>query len=807
MFQSIFSDWKTGSRVRSIGFLFLALFLVHFPLVRASAQQGGERPRVAYNIEVRLDPEKHQITGKETITWVSNAEEPVSDLLFHLYLNAFKNERTTLMTESPLARRGRSLRKGDWGYVDITSLHQVMSDAGSDGTRVDLKPSLAFIQPDDGNPWDQTVGQVQLAESVQPGQTVTVELEFEARFPHSFSRTGFHQDYLLAAQWFPKLGIYRTAREADRFPAPWNTAGWYCPQYHTHCEFASDFGTYRVSITAPSTHIVGATGKLQSPEVENQDGTTTWVFQQDRVHDFAWTADPQFLVEERTFDPLVPMEEFFSAEEEERFQKEKAWVMETLGLSSEELALRPVSVRLLLQPDHVNQAGRYLKAAMVGLRYYGIWFGAYPYETLTVVDPAFGAGATGGMEYPTFITTGSQFLVHPRGTRPEGVTLHEFAHQFWYGLVANDEFDEAWLDEGITTYTTSRVLEAAYPDRIQTTSYGSFDVGRTPILDLRPDLWSAEPLTTVSADWDKLHLSRLALPSSSILDYFRDLPFLNYLPDVPVHRWAGTRARFFDLEPGRAIRNRSYDFHDSEHYVRAVYVKAPLALMTLENMIGRPAFLKVLREYSARYRFGHPTGDDFLNTLNEVSGQDLSPFFVQMFDTTARVDFEVVSLSSREVSEFEGLFDEVQGDVGTRKTVGPKTFAEARQREKKRHGLMGFGGEEDTNSGASSGQYLNTFVVRRSGSLVLPVTVTYKVEGRDPMEKLWDAKEATLKYEFEDSGRLEWVYVDLMRKVLLDETLTNNVKYREPDKCAARRFSVDVLRWALNMLNFYSNFG
>src|SRR6185436_2466977 len=99
-----------------------------------------------------------------------------------------------------------------------------------------------------------------------------------------------------------------------------------------------------------------------------------------------------------------------------------------------------------------------------------LWYGRYPYRVLTVVDPASGAAGAGGMEYPTFITAGTTFLSNRgplRGLRAlENVVVHEFGHQFWYGLVANNEFEEAWLDEGFNTYSTGKVLETAYGNEV-----------------------------------------------------------------------------------------------------------------------------------------------------------------------------------------------------------------------------------------------------------------------------------------------------------------------------------------------------
>src|SRR4029453_9343091 len=107
-------------------------------------------------------------------------------------------------------------------------------------------------------------------------------------------------------------------------------------------------------------------------------------------------------------------------------------------LSDEALALSDVEVTILLQPEHADQADRHFRAVSAGLRYMGLWHGRYPYATLTVVDPRWGSGA-GGMECPTLITAGPRIDPDPRGFTPEGVTVHEFCHQFFYGLVGSNE--------------------------------------------------------------------------------------------------------------------------------------------------------------------------------------------------------------------------------------------------------------------------------------------------------------------------------------------------------------------------------
>jgi len=75
------------------------------------------------------------------------------------------------------------------------------------------------------------------------------------------------------------------------------------------------------------------------------------------------------------------------------------------------------------------------------------------------------------MEYPTLFTCGTRWLVRQDVTQPEGVTVHEAGHQFWYGIVGNNEFEHAWLDEGLNTFSTARVLAQAYTPHFHAERY------------------------------------------------------------------------------------------------------------------------------------------------------------------------------------------------------------------------------------------------------------------------------------------------------------------------------------------------
>ena len=127
-----------------------------------------------------------------------------------------------------------------------------------------------------------------------------------------------------------------------------------------------------------------------------------------------------------------------------------------------------------LRPEARGQERRHFDATAAALKYYGEWYGPYPYDTITIVDPAY-QSSSGGMEYPTLITAGARWLAPADVAVPESVTIHEAGHQFWYGLVGTNEFEHAWMDEGLTTFSTARVMEAiGHPNRLAPRYFGGF---------------------------------------------------------------------------------------------------------------------------------------------------------------------------------------------------------------------------------------------------------------------------------------------------------------------------------------------
>ena len=383
---------------------------------------------VEYHIGVALDAEAKTLHGSQSVTWRNPGKQKVQELYFHLYPNAFESDRTTFMRESGGKLR-EDERTGDGvGSMTVTSVET------SDG--LDLTPRVDFEQPDDGNKADRTLMKLRLPKPVAPNETVTLKMSFEVKLPEVFARMGYKGDFVMAGQWFPKLAVYEPAGIRGR-----TAEGWNIHQYHGNSEFYSDFGIYNVKIKVPANYVVAATGFPPKPAVADKaSGTKTYHYYADDVHDFAWAASPDFVYAEEPFSaPNVP----------------------------------GVKIKLYLDPKHLELKERYLYAAKKALEHYSAWYGPYPYSTLSVVVPPAGGGGAGGMEYPTLITAWAADESDV-GYELERVVVHEIGHQYWYGIVASNEFEEAWLDEGFTSYAEDKLMEAEYGLTPNTTLEASY---------------------------------------------------------------------------------------------------------------------------------------------------------------------------------------------------------------------------------------------------------------------------------------------------------------------------------------------
>ncbi|HEV7501306.1 MAG TPA: M1 family metallopeptidase, partial [Vicinamibacteria bacterium] len=519
----------------------------------------AQSPRNAnYTIDARLDTERHTVQGSLVLEWRNTTGQPQSALPFHLYWNAFRNNLST-SARGEGRRAPRQPRRGDttrgFGFLDVTSVRQL-----GDGGDTDLTPGLHYIHPDGANADDRTVAEITTPAPVAPGATTRLKIEWNAQVPYGdVGRSGWVHDYHFVAQWFPKIGV-------------WWKGAWNAHEFHPFSEFFSDYGVYDVHLTVPQGFLVGATGSLEGAR-DNADGTRTFHFHQDDVHDFTWVASRRMTERHARFD---------------------------------EPGYTPVDIRLLIQPEHLHLADRYIEATKISLRSYGAWSAPYPYAQVTVVDPAW-SSASGGMEYPTLFTGGASVFAPRALHSPEGVTIHECGHQFWYGLVGTNEFEEAWLDEGFNSYHDEKAGQLA----------------------LGPEAWGHRyfgPLGNTRA-------ARAVWPILA--------------PDVWIHRGESQLAAVRKSGAIDEMARRAWDYRTVEAYTVNAYSKPALSLQTLEGLVGDETMTRILRTYARRYRFAHPTSTDFIAVVNEVTGQDYRWYFDQTWYSAEECDYAITAKNTR----------------------------------------------------------------------------------------------------------------------------------------------------------------
>jgi hypothetical protein len=395
-------------RDRTLFFVVGLLFLVA-PALGQSPESWQQR--VDYDMDITLHADDHKYTGEQTLTYTNNSPDTLHTVYYHLYFNAFE-------PGSMFAERHRHLPDPDGRTVprifnltpDEQGWHKVRS-LTQDGQSVEYDVT-------------DTVMRVDLAEPIPPGASTTFDLSWKAQVPLQTRRSGRDSrgdsiDYTMT-QWYPKMAEY-------------DERGWHA-NFYVNREYYAPFGSFDVEITLPAEYTIGATGLLQNPEeighgydIEGNgtwrpsDGlpdsdSLTWHFTAEDVHNFAWSADPDYVHDK----------------------------VEEDGTTH----------HILYKPS-VAEQWEPLKNDMPELTaYFNEQYGDYPYPQMTVAQ-----GGDGGMEYPMFTVVssydGPAFEEKSSRRSVLGTTVHEFAHMWYYAALGSNEADYAWMDEGFTTYATA----------------------------------------------------------------------------------------------------------------------------------------------------------------------------------------------------------------------------------------------------------------------------------------------------------------------------------------------------------------
>lgn len=403
----------------------------------ANCQLNYWQQQTNYIIDVALDDKEHALDGFEKIEYINNSPDTLAFIWFHLWPNAYKNDKTAFTDQA--------LENGSTKFY--------FSDKEQKGyiNKLDFKVNNITATLKD-HPQHIDIAKLVLPSPLLPGQKITITTPFHVKLPYNFSRGGHDGESYQATQWYPKPAVY------DKY-------GWHPMPYLDQGEFYSEFGSFDVSITVPANYVVAATGELQSnmekewmnhrssfswkatkENVRNKFGQVKTVtkqfppsesqlktlrYKQNNIHDFAWFADKRFIVNH-----------------------------DTCRLASG----RIIDVYTYYTTAYEQQWKRSVSFTKEAVRHYSSLVGEYPYNVVQAVQGPESFG--GGMEYPTIT------IISPTSSEKEldQTIAHEVGHNWFYGILASNEREHPWMDEGINSYYEhgySRKKDDHYSDRQQ----------------------------------------------------------------------------------------------------------------------------------------------------------------------------------------------------------------------------------------------------------------------------------------------------------------------------------------------------
>ncbi|HHH50744.1 MAG TPA: M1 family peptidase, partial [Saprospiraceae bacterium] len=529
---------------------FLFLFLLKLQLF---SQNEYFQQEVNYKIEVNLNDQLHELTGNISIEYKNNSPTALSFLYFHLWPNAYKNKNTAYAKQAL--------------QMDDPSFYFSSPDASGNISQLDFKVNGKKIN------WELEKSNIDITklflnQNLKSGESINITTPFKIKIPENFSRLGHDGQSYQITQWYPK-------------PAVFDKDGWHQMPYLDSGEFYSEFGNFDVKITLPANYVVGATGSLQNESEqkflqEKIEATNTLIkngfsddmsfpasssesktlhYLAEQVHDFAWFADKRFHVQKA--------EALLS-----NGNKVATWAMFTN-----------------LEADIWKDATSYLSRA---IQFYSDQIGAYPYPQATAVESALFAG--GAMEYPMITVVAS---VGGDAQALDRYITHEIGHNWFYGILASNERDHPWMDEGLNSYYENRYMHAFYEN-----------------------------------------------PDEDVLDKYTE-GFLG----------AGAKLDYSQLAyqyQARRNLDQAPDTHSldltSINYGVGAYMKPALSLKMLEEYVGQKSFDKAMQQYFQQWKYKHPQPIDYRAVMEKSIGKKLDWLFDGFLFSNQKMDYKLENI-------------------------------------------------------------------------------------------------------------------------------------------------------------------
>ncbi|MFQ5604115.1 MAG: M1 family aminopeptidase [bacterium] len=534
------------------------ILLISVPL---NAEESYWQQQVHYTMDVTLIPMEQALVGDQTVVYYNHSPDTLRQFFMHLYPNGYQNAKSLRVQEARRYYQKILNSPEDGGYLKIESFKILnKNDERSDFVLTAFDVNDSILQTD-------------LPEPLAPGDSLIIKLSFYLKVRYFSGRAGYRDFQYDFAQWYPKVCVY-------------DENGWNAQPFHYLGEFYGEFGVFDVTIRTPAAYIVAATGKVAAGDPgwnevkvdtsfsrqQWQEFTTQrhhWIerttasgalrsvrFHAERVHDFAWVTSPDFLYETGEWDG-IPIHVVY------RSRARNSWTK------------------------------RAVKRAARALEWLSTQFGRYPYPQLTIAHGLL----RGGMEYPMLVMNSS--------TR-ESLILHEVGHIYFYGILANNEWKEAWLDEGFTSFQTRWYLE---------TRYGKWGYDRPAFLQ--------------RANWLNQHR-----PSKTLRERERDAA-VNYI----------NSAR------NQPISKVSHQFDEPMAYRQNAYTKGAFFFDMLKYLVGEETFSKICQEYFQRWKFKHVNEARFKRVCEDVSGKDLDWFFKQWLHDSLTLDYALGKVEKKEIQD------------------------------------------------------------------------------------------------------------------------------------------------------------
>ena len=517
----------------------IALFIVlccQLPIANCQSSSYWQQ-QVNYKIDVSLNDVDHTLDGYIKMDYFNNSPDTLFFIWIHLWPNAFKNDKTAFTDQA--------LENGSTAFY--------FSNADKRGyiNRLDFKVNGVTAKTED-HPQHQDIIKLVLPQPIPPRSNAKIETPFHVKLPHNFSRGGHIDQAYQITQWYPK-------------PAVYDHKGWHPMPYLDQGEFYAEFGNYEVQVTLPQNYVVAATGDLQDESekewlknrvplsrvkktklkivdkklavlntLPSSIKTKTLQYRQNNVHDFAWFADKTYSTK-----------------------------TDSLQLPSGKI----ITVNIFYYSENSNVWQNSIAMTKRAILAKSNWLGEYPYNVVSVVD----GGNSGGMEYPTIT------LLESGGSEKslDFVIHHEVGHNWFQAILASNEREHPWMDEGMNTY---------YDNRYMIQQYGNTDPGLVQtknqfIIKRMPDDIQNMMLRTVTG-----------------------------------------------IKKDQPIETASEKFNIL-NYNMVAYIKTGEWMKFLEDELGKPLFDSSMREYYRRWHFKHPYPEDLKKVIEDVSGKNMDAAF------------------------------------------------------------------------------------------------------------------------------------------------------------------------------------